>query len=183
LRVKIATMVKAATFRLEHTLIASGYVAAVGIGAMLIYTRLMWEAAHPEEVMESSGMFAFGDMLLYMFAGLLLLVPTFFLVRMLSRSERTGITSARVLLAVALSAPLSLILMLLGQDMIPGALLAGAFMRLEWSPLVFVFLLGSRLLARFSPAQRLLSYALLAEVMAILIAIAILLFASSSARI
>ena len=172
-------MMKAVSLRLEHALIASGYVAAVGLGTALIYARLMWESAHPEQVMESSGMFAFGDMLLYMFAGLLLLIPTFFLVWMLSRSEESGVSCAKVLLAVALSAPLGLVLMAIGEKMIPGTLLVAAFMRLEWSPFVFAFLLGSRLLARFPRAKRVISFALLTEIATILIAIAILLFASS----
>jgi hypothetical protein len=162
--------------RWQLSLIGVGYVLVLGGASVIVYRRLAWEAANPEIVMASSGMYAGGDMLLAIFVGLLLLVPTIFLVRLLSQQENTALLLAKALLALGISAPVSLTSFVIGLKIAPGNLLALGFFRLLGSPVVLPLLIASWFLSKFPRARRLIALATLAEGFALAGAIALLFF-------
>lgn len=105
-----------------------------------------------------------GDMILGVFIFCLFLVPTFFLVLVIRKSEPLYTRYAKVPVGVGLSAPVSLGLIAIPEVNQWQSLIAVVFMwRILGSPLVFLALVGSRLLARFPRAKQLCSYAVLIE--------------------
>lgn len=164
----------------ELGLIGVGYGIVLGGSALAAYQRYAWKQAHPDIVVASSGMYAAGDMMLAMFASALLLIPTFFLVRLLSRMERPAMLYARILLASALTAPVALAIFRLSGSVAIEAFGALSFMRLWWSPFVLAVIIASRLLAKFPASRRLLNYALLAEAGTLATSLALIAVAMSS---
>src|SRR6266576_3908643 len=157
---------KPVPLRVQLILVAAGYVAVLAIATVLIYERHMQNVNHPEEVVASSGMYAAGDLILEIFIGCMLLVPTFFLVLVVRNSEALYTRYSLILLGLSFTAPLCLAVLSIpavGQ----GTMLLGwiCLDRLFASPLVIVGLVFSRLLARFDRAKRLTLYALLVEVL------------------
>ena len=174
---------KAVPLRVQLILVAAGYVAVLAIAALMLFARHMQYVNHPEEVAAASGMYAGGDLILEIFIGCMLLVPTFFLVLVIRNSEALYNGYSLTLLGLSLTAPLCL-----GVLSIPavnqGTMLLGwiCLDRLFVSPLVVVGLVFSRLLARFDRAKRLTLYALLVEVLTLVFMTALFLFSARAHR-
>jgi hypothetical protein len=119
-------------------------------------------------------MYAFGDWILELFIIVLFLVPTFALVLIIRNSEPAYTRYSQVLLYLSVTAPICL-----GIFLIPavnqGKMLLGwiCIDRLMASPLVLVWLALSRVLARFARAKRLISYALICEVVTFVASMAV----------
>jgi len=144
--------------------VAAGYAAVLAVSTLLVAGRYLQYRLHPEDANQYSGMWSGGDMILGVFIFCLLLVPTFFLVLVIRSSEPLYTRYAKVLLGVGLSAPVSLGLISITEVNQGQSLLGWVFFwRVLGSPLVFLVLVGSRLLARFPRAKRLCSYAVLIE--------------------
>ena len=104
--------------------------------------------------MSYGGMFAFGDLLLGLFIGGLFLIPTFFLVLVIRKSETAYTRYSQILLGLSLTAPISL-----GILLIPAVGQGNSFLgwfcmdRLFASPIVIAALVFSRLLTRFESCE------------------------------
>jgi len=174
---------KPVPLRVQLILVAAGYVAVLAIATLLVYGRHMQYVNHPEEAVAASGMYAAGDWMLEIFIGCMLLVPTFFLVLVIRKSEDLYTRYSKILLGLSLTAPLCL-----GVFSIPavnqGTMVLGEICldRLFVSPLVLVGLGFSRLLARFDRAKRLTFYALLVEVLTLVFMTALFLFSARAHR-
>lgn len=144
--------------------VGGGYAAVAALSAALIVARYLQYVTHPADAAQYGGMWAGGDLMLELFITGLLLVVTFFLVLVIRKEESAYTVYSKVLLGLSLTAPLSV-----GLISIPavsqgtGWLGYACMFRLFASPMVIVGLGGSRLLARFSRAKRLLSYSLIIE--------------------
>ncbi len=164
-------------------LVAVGYAAVLLVAAVLIYARYMQYVNHPADAISSSGMYAFGDLVLELFIAGLFLIPTFLLVLVIPKSETTYTRYSQILLGLSLTAPISL-----GVFLIPAVNQGNTFLGvfcIYWlfaSPLVFMGLAVSRFLARFSRAKRLTSYALLLEVGTFALLVALFLLLSRARR-
>ena len=155
---------KALSWRGPLGWVAAGYAAAVAVSIFLVVARYLQYVRHPEDANQYSGMWAGGDMVLCVFIFCLLLVPTFFLVLVLRKSEAGYTGYAKVLLAVSLTAPASVGLFAIPALRNSNSLLGWVCMwRLFGSLFVLIGMVGSRLLARFPRAKRLCSYAALIE--------------------
>jgi len=160
-------------------MVAASYALVLATAIALVYARHMQYVNHPEEVVASSGMYAFGDWMLEIFIGCMLLVPTFLLMLTIRKSENLYTGYSKILLGVSLTAPICL-----GVFSIPavnqGTMILGEICvdRLFGSPIVIVGLLVSRLLARFDRAKRLTLYALLIEVLTLVLMATLFLFAA-----
>jgi len=137
--------------------------------------RYLYERYHPEEVVASSGMWAFGDLMIVAFLFLMTMVPTIFLLRLLAKSEASYNTYAKVLLGVAVTAPVCIAVLALLQH--PDQNLVGytCQWRVVLAPFVIVALAVSRIAARFRLSKRLLSFALLTETLSFVLVIALFL--------
>jgi hypothetical protein len=164
-------------------LVAAGYVVVLATAALLVYMRHLLYVNHPEDVAAAGGMYAAGDWMLEIFIGCMLLVPTFVLALVVRKSEPLYTGYSRVLLGLSLTAPISL-----GMLSIPavsqGTMLLGwiCMDRLLCSPIVIVGLVVSLMLARFDQAKRLTLYALLIEVLTLVLTAGLLLFAAKAHR-
>lgn len=155
---------EASVLRTRLYWVGGGYAAVAALSAALIVARYLQYVTHPADAAQYGGMWAGGDLMLELFITGLLLVVTFFLVLVIRKEERAYTVYSKVLLGLSLTAPLSV-----GLISIPavsqgtGWLGYACMFRLFASPMVIVGLGGSRLLARFSRAKRLLSYSLIIE--------------------
>lgn len=152
-------------------LIAAGYAAAAVITAFLVWVRYLF--INPADVNASSGMYAGGDLVMFvLICGTLSLGPTFFLLRFLN--EQYPRTLAAFLLAFSATGPISLGLLQLltsGAPRFPGALdkflgLAMLFLifpRVVAIPVVWLGLGIALLLAREKLTRALLVCALALE--------------------
>ena len=144
--------------------VGGGYAAVAALSAALIGLRYLQYVTHPADVAQYGGMWAGGDLMLELFITGLLLVVTFFLVLVIRREESAYTMYSKVLLGLSLTAPLSVgFISLDAVSQGTGWLGYACLFRLFASPMVIVGLGGSRLLARFSRAKRLLSYSLMIE--------------------
>lgn len=155
--------------------VAAGYAIALLIAAALLFARHIQYVTHPNDAATYGAMFAFGDLLLGLFIGGLFLIPTFFLVLVIRKSELAYTRYSQTLLGLSITAPISL-----GILAIPAVGQGNSFLgwfcmdRLFASPIVIAGLAISRLLARFGRAKRLTSYALLVELATIALMVALL---------
>lgn len=155
---------EASVLRTRLYWVGGGYAAVAALSAALIVARYLQYVTHPADAAQYGGMWAGGDLMLELFITGLLLVVTFFLVLVIRTEESAYTVYSKVLLGLSLTAPLSV-----GLISIPavsqgtGWLGYACMFRLFASPMVIVGLGGSRLLARFSRAKRLLSYSLIIE--------------------
>ena len=172
---------KSIPLRAQLGLVAAGYAVVLATAALLVYVRHLQYVNHPEDVAASSGMYAAGDWMLEIIIGCMLLVPTFVLVLVSRKSEHLYAGYSKVLLGLSLTAPISL-----GLVSIPavgqGTMALGwiCMDRLLCSPVVISGLVVSRLLARFDQAKRLTLYALLIEVLTLVLTVALFLFAAKT---
>ena len=164
-------------YRVQLRLVAASYAAVLAIAALLIVVRYLQYVRHPEDVAAYGGMYAGGDMMLELFICFLLLVPTLFLVFVIRKSESACTTYAKVLFGFSLTAPVSVALIAIPAVGQSNSIIGYFFLfRVLASPVVVIWLIVSRLLARFDRQKRWTSYALLVEGLTIAL-IAALLFA------
>jgi len=144
--------------------VGGGYAAVAALSAALIVARYLQYVTHPADAAQYGGMWAGGDLMLELFITGLLLVVTFFLVLVIRKEESAYTVYSKVLLGLSLTAPLSVgFISIDAVSQGTGWLGYACLFRLFASPMVIVGLVGSRLLARFSRAKRLLSYSLMIE--------------------
>ena len=155
--------VEASPSRLQLRLVATTYAVVVGVSALLIFRRYLVYVRNPQDVAAYGGMYAGGDLMLEIIVLFLLLVPTAALVLVIRKSESAYTTYAKVLLGLSLTAPVSLlvvILPILNNQWFWGD---ACIFRVFAIPVVIVVLMFSRWLTRFPRARRLISYSLLTE--------------------
>ncbi len=170
---------KSIPLRTQLGLVAASYALVLAIASVLVFARYLLYVNHPQDAAAAGGMYAAGDWMLEIFIGCMLLVPTFALVLVIRKSENLYTGYAKVLVAFSLTAPISLGLLSIpavGQ----GTMLLGwlCLDRLLCSPVVIVGLVVSRLLAQFDRAKRLTLYALLIEIVTLVLTVALFLFAA-----
>jgi hypothetical protein len=149
-------------WRAQMALAIAGYAAVFAAAAAIILGRYLVELRNPNDF--NGGMAAGGDLILDFFIGGLVLVPTFFFALVTREREAIFITFSKILFAFSLTAPISLGLMFIPaisqKNTILGTL---SLYRLFGAPMIMTWPASARLLARFKPAKRLLSSALLIE--------------------
>jgi hypothetical protein len=162
-------------WRVQLRLVAAAYAVVVAIAVFLIGARCLQYALHPEDANAYAGMWAGGDMMLGLFICFLLMIPTAFLVFIIRKSESASETYAKTLFALSLTAPVSAaliaILAFCQSDMVLGWF---CLVRVLASPVVAIWLIVSRLLARFDRQKRWTSYALLVEALTLVLIAALL---------
>ena len=149
-------------------LVAAVYAVVMGISAAMLFARHMLYVEHAADAAAAGGMYGFGDWMLEIIIGLMLLVPTFFLAVVLRNSEALYTGYSKVLLGLSLTAPVCagvLAIPAVGQS--PMMLGEICLDRLLCSPVAVLGLALSRILAKFDRAKRLTSYALAVEVLTI----------------
>jgi hypothetical protein len=162
-------------WRVQLGLVALCYAMVLALSAVLIVARYLQYLSHPDDVAASSGMWAGGDLMLELFICGMLLVVSFFLVLVIRQSETAYTIYAKVVLAISVSAPVSI-----GVIAIPavgqGASLLGwaCLFRVFASPLVLLGLAMSRLFARFPRTKRMTNYALLIETVTLVLMVLML---------
>lgn len=162
-------------WRVQLGLVGAGYAAVVAFAAAAITIRHFEALRNPADF--NGGMAAFGDLMLWIFIGGLFLIPTFFLALVIRKREAAYAAFSKVLFGFSLTAPVSLGLVLIPAIRETDSMLGGLCMyRLFGVPMVMTWLGASRLLARFKPAKRLLSWALLIETMTLALGVALFFF-------
>jgi hypothetical protein len=162
--------VKSISWRAQLWCIAFGYAAVAVIAGGLLIGRYWLERNNPDA---AGGMYAFGDLILYIFVVFLFMVPTLFLVWVMARSEPVYAVYSQLLVGISLSAPVCLSLFLAKNHV--GETLRGlCLVRLVCGPFVLVGIGVSRLVARFDRAKKLASYALLIEGLTLAVGIGLL---------
>jgi hypothetical protein len=145
-------------------LVASGYFIALVIAALLIFARHLQYMNHAADAAAYGGMWAGGDLFLEFFIGGMFLVVTFFLVLVIAKSESAYTIYSKVLIAISLTAPLSVALISIPAVGQSEFILGWACMfRLFASPLVAFGIGVSRLFARYPRPKKLTLYALAIE--------------------
>jgi len=172
---------KSIPWRVQMGLVVFGYAAALVVAAALLFVRHLQELKYPAEA--SGGMWAFGDLLLYVFIACLFMVPTVFLILVTARFEAFYTAYSKFLLGLSLSAPVCLGVLYLGENQVGEALLNLCLYRLLWVPFILVGMGISRLAARFDRAKRFVSYALVTEGLTLAIAVALLIHAWGGPKI
>ncbi len=172
---------KSIPLRTQLYLVAAAYAAVLVTAALLVYARHLLYVTHPQDVAAAGGMYAFGDWMLELFIGCMLLVPTFILVFIIRKSEPLYTGYAKTLLGLSLTAPLSLALLTISA-ISQGTMVLGwiCMDRLFCSPIAILGFAVSRLLARFDRAKRLTLYALLIEALTLVLTVALFLFTTRS---
>jgi hypothetical protein len=164
-------------------MVAAGYAVVLVAAALLVYQRHLMYTYQAQEAAAAGGMYAAGDWMLGLMIGCMLLVPTFFLALVIRKSEPLYDGYAKVLLGVSLTAPVSLgILSIPAVGQGSSALGWICLGRLLGSPIVLLGLVLSRLLARFGKAKRWTLYALLIELLTLVLTVVLSLFAGTSHR-
>jgi len=137
--------------------------------AAAFFQRYLYTLREPID--SAGGMAAFGDEMLTLFVFALAMVLTFFLLRLLAQSDRFYTAYAKVLLAVSVTAPISVAVLaafhrsLLVQDVCGE--------RLWRSPCVFTVMAMSRVLGRRTAKKRLMTWALLIEGGTLIVSVAV----------
>jgi hypothetical protein len=152
--------VKTISVRTQLWLVGLGYAAVVVIAGGLLLGRYWLERNNPDA---AGGMYAFGDLILYIFVVCLFMIPTFFLVWVMARFEALYTAYAQLLVGISLSAPVCLSLFVFGKNHVSETLGGLCFVRLVCAPFILVGIGVSRIVARFDRAKKLVSYALLIE--------------------
>ena len=119
---------KLSEIRWQLWVAGAGYAAVFVIAAMLIAARRVAELNDP--VGATGGMYAFGEMLMYIFIAGLFLIPTAFLIYTMARYENFYTGYTKVLLGLGASAPVCLGMFAFGQSIMPESLNSFCFLRL-----------------------------------------------------
>jgi hypothetical protein len=156
-------------WKIQVGLVACGYVMVLGIAALLVLWRYWQYETHPADAAQYGGMWAGGDLMLEFFICSMLLAVTFVLVLVIYKFETAYTHYAKVVLALSVTAPVSVGLIAIpavGQ----GTSLVGwaCLFRVFASPLVLMGIGMSRLFSRFPRAKRITNYALLIEALTII---------------
>ena len=160
----------------QLALIVAGYAAVAVYAATMYFTRYL--AALRDPAYSSGGMWAFGDLMLDVFVFILLLVPTFFLLRYFGQSDKAFATYSKIAFAVSLTAPACALILGIWQGIwhnMPIWLQDPLFTRLFWSFAVLLILAMSRIIGRRQASKKLLNYALAVEGVTMVAMIAIFL--------
>ena len=174
---------KSIPLRTRLGLVAAVYAVVLATAMLLIYKRHLQYVNHPEDVAASSGMYAFGDSMLALFIGCMLLVATLILALVIRNSENLYTGYSKILLGLSLTAPICLgVLTIPAVNQGRTVLCEICIERLFGSPIVVVGLVVSRLLARSDPAKRLTLYALLIEVLTLVLTAVLFVFAARVQR-
>jgi hypothetical protein len=163
--------VRSTSWRAHLGLVALGYAAVLVVAATFVYVRHLQELKYPDEA--SGGMWAAGDLLLYIFIACLFMVPTVYLIWVTAKFEAFYTVYSKFLLGLSLSAPVCLSVLYLGEKHVGQSLIGICLYRLIWSPFILVGMGISRLVARFDRAKRFASFALLIEGLTLAIAVAL----------
>jgi hypothetical protein len=166
---------KAISFRSQLWLVGMGYAVVVAAAAVLVGLRYLQYVTHRADAAAYSTMWGFGDWMLAIFIGCMLLVPTFALAVIARKNEHFYTAYSKVLLGLSLTLPLGAGLMAIpaigqGQDLVGDICLY----RLLGSPVVLAALGFSRLLARFARAKWLTSFALAIEAVTLAVVLVLL---------
>jgi hypothetical protein len=163
--------VKSIPLRTQLWLAGLGYAGVFVFSACVLYARHLQEINNPAEA--AGGMFAFGQLILYIFIAGLFMIPTVFLVWVMARFEPLYTAYSKLLLGLSLTAPACLSLFVFGKSHLTESVLGYCLYRLAASPFVIVTAGVSRLVARFDRAKKLTSCALLVEALTLGIAVAL----------
>jgi hypothetical protein len=154
-------------------LVASGYFIALVIAAFLIFARHLQYVNHAADAAAYGGMWAGGDLFLELFICGMFLVVTFFLVLVIAKSESAYTIYSKVLVAISLTAPLSVAFISIPAVGQSDFILGWACMfRLFASPLVAFGIGVSRLFARYPRPKKLTLYALAIEGVTLILLVA-----------
>lgn len=155
-------LMEAVSPRAQVGMVAFGYVAVSAAAAALLYGRHLQALKYPADA--SGGMWAAGDAFLWIFIVCLFMIPTAFLIWVMSKYETIYGAYSQVALVFTLSAPVCLAVFWLSgtQDSV-WSLASICLFRLLGSPFIFAGIGISRLVARFDRAKKRLSYALFIE--------------------
>jgi len=152
------------SLRAKLSWVAVGYTVVLAVSTVLVMWRYFQYRWHPEDANQYSGMWAGGDMILGIFIFCLFLVPTFFLVLVVRKSESLYTGYTKGLFALSLTASVSIGLFAIPLVRESDSLLGSVCLwRLVGSPFVLAGMVSSRLLAQFPRAKRFSSYATLIE--------------------
>jgi hypothetical protein len=99
---------KSIPLQAQLRLVAAFYAVVLATAALLVYVRHVLYVNHPQDVAAAGGMYAAGDLILEIFIGCMLLVPTFILVLVIRKSEPLYTGYSRILLGLSLTAPIGL---------------------------------------------------------------------------
>ena len=146
-------------------MIGASYAAITAFAASLLYQRHLNELRYPD--MASSGMNAAGDLLTIIFLSFLYMVPTVFVLRLLSENIRLFEVYSHALLALSLTAPVALCFVAIASWLHTRTLEDYALLRLFGAPMVLIVMGVSRWVAKSAPAKRSIDFALLAEVVSL----------------
>ena len=127
----------------------------------MVLQRILYELRHPDEVNASSGMWAFGDMMMFALTFCTLMVPTFFALRLIARAEEFYTRYSKFVVGMAVTAPAAVLLIVVLRG--SGFVGETCLWRLFLSPFAIIAIGASRVVAQFKASKRLLSYALLTE--------------------
>ncbi len=164
-------------------LVAGAYAGVLALSTLLVVQRYFAYKNHPDDVTASSGMWAGGDLMLEMFSGFMFFVVTFFLMLVIAKSEPAYTIFSKVLLAVSLTAPISVAVISIPSRRLNESILAWACMFRLFACPIAVFGLGlSRLFARFPRPKKLTFYAFVVELSTLIMMVALLFFSGRHGR-
>ena len=166
---------RSTSLRTQLGLVALGYAAVSAVVVTFLYLRHLQELKYPDEA--SGGMWAAGDLFLYIFIACLFMVPTLSLIWVTAKFENFYTVYSKFLLCLSLSAPVCLSVLYRGEKLVGETLIGACFYRLFLSPFILVGMGTSRLVARFDRAKRFASFALLIEGLTLAIAVALVIHA------
>lgn len=151
--------------RAQLWIVAAGYAGVFAAAAFLIFARHMAELADPAGA--GGGMYAFGELLMYIFIGCLFMIPTAFLIWVVAKFEAVSTGYSKFLVGLGVSAPVCLGMFVLGQSYLAESVNSFCIYRLVASPFVLAGIGFSRVVAKFDRAKKLASYALLIETLTV----------------
>jgi len=155
---------------MQLRLVAASYAAVLAIAALLIVARYLQYVLHPDDAAAYGGMYAGGDMMLGLFICFMLMIPTAFLVFVIRKSETASETYAKVLFGFSLTSPVSVALIAIPAVGQSNMILAWfCLYRVLASPVVLIWLIVSRVLARFDRQKRWAWYAVLVEALTLVV--------------
>jgi hypothetical protein len=169
--------------RVQLRFVGAGYALVLATATLLVFQRYMQYVHHPEDVAASGGMYAGGDLLLEIFIGCMLLVPTVALALVIRNHETLYLRYSKILFGLSLTAPISLGLLSIPAVNQGTTLFGEVFLdRLFASPIVVTAFVMSRLLARFQSAKRFTSYAVVIEILTLIVMAAAILLSAKAHR-
>jgi hypothetical protein len=172
--------VKPISLRIQLGLAGLAYAAVSLVAAALLFLRHLQELRYPADA--AGGMWAFGDLLLWVFIAFLFAIPSALLVWVTARFESIYKIYSQLLLGISLSGPVCLSVVVLGNSHLAESVSNLCLYRLIGSPLILLGIGVSRLAARFDRAKKPLSYALLIEGLTLATAVALLIHAWADPR-